>query len=359
MSFFAKECHGVKNVFPMQYDPFRMSATGQMKEEKEAQASSAASTRSRCKACGATSLRPVLRIDNDFSLVRCGDCGLVATFPPVSAAEIGRYYPAAYYGDKNRRFNPLLERFIPFFRSRRARVIERFLPKGRILDVGCGRGILPALMRERGWEAHALEFSETAARHAREELRLPVFVGDFLQSPYADGSFDTVVLWHVLEHLPDPVASLRKAHRILRSGGLLVIAVPNYESLQARFSGRHWFHLDVPRHYYHFGLDVLRRLLIDNGFSILDVSHLSLEQNPYGWIQSLLDKLGLPHNSLYDILKSKSARSVAHPFRASPIQSLLNFLLLPIVVPPSLALFLLEVILRRGGTVEIYAQCRK
>jgi 2-polyprenyl-3-methyl-5-hydroxy-6-metoxy-1,4-benzoquinol methylase len=304
-------------------------------------------------------VRPFLRIDPDFSLARCGSCGLVATFPPVPPSEIGRYYPSQYYGATNRRFNPLMERLIPFFRSRRAQTIERFVPKGRIVDVGCGRGILPELMRRRGWEAHGVEFSEMAARHAREVLRLPVYVGDFLQSPYGENSFDVAVLWHVLEHLSDPVAALRKAHQVLRPGGLLVIAVPNFESLQARFAGRHWFHLDVPRHYFHFGLRVLRRLLEENGFEVLDVSHMSLEQNLYGWIQSILDRIGLPHNSLYDILKSRSARLVAYPFRAAPISSILNFLLLPFVVPVSVVLFFLEVILRRGGTIEIYARCKK
>jgi 2-polyprenyl-3-methyl-5-hydroxy-6-metoxy-1,4-benzoquinol methylase len=314
------------------------------------------SAKMRCKLCGSTSRKEVLRISDAFSLVRCGDCGLVATFPPVPAAEIGRYYPASYYGENNRRFNALLEGLIPFFRNRRARAIEKFVPKGRILDVGCGRGILPTLMRERGWEVDALEFSEIAARHARDELHLPVFVGDIVQSPYPDGAFDAVVLWHVLEHLPDPAAAIRRARQILRPGGFLIVAVPNFESLQARLTGRHWFHLDVPRHYHHFGIAVLRRLLTTNGFSILDVSHLSIEYNPYGWIQSLLNGLGFRYNLLYDLLKNRSARSLQDPLRAAPAQLLLTLAALPVIAPMSFGLTLLEVLLRRGGTVEVYAR---
>lgn len=330
-----------------------------MKQEIESRDPPVDAVSARCMACGADTLRHVLDIDDAFSLVRCGACGLVATSPPVPPAEIGRYYPPSYYGENNRRFNAPLERLIPFFRDRRGQAIEKFVPKGSILDVGCGRGILPALMRERGWEAQGLEFSETAARHARDELGLPIFVGDFLQSPYADDSFDTIVLWHVLEHVPDPVAMIRRAHQILRPGGLLVIAVPNFESLQARWTGRHWFHLDVPRHYHHFGLSVLRRLLTSNGFSILDVSHLSLEYNPYGWIQSLLNKLGFRYNLLYDLLKNRSARSLPDPLRAAPVQILLTLGALPVIAPMSFGLTLLEVLLRRGGTVEVYARCDK
>ena len=312
--------------------------------------------RPRCRLCGAGLPEPFLQISEEFFLVRCGGCGLVATSPPVPASEIGRWYPPSYYGEGNRRFHSMLEGMIPYFRDRRAKAIERFVAKGRMLDVGCGRGILPALMRERGWEAHGLEFSEMAARHAREELRIPVFVGNLLESPYEPESFDAVVLWHVLEHVPDPVAALARVREILRPGGLLVVAVPNFESLQARFSGRHWFHLDVPRHYHHFGLSVLDRMLKSAGFSIADVSHLSLESNPYGWIQSILNRVGFRFNLLYDMLKNRSARSLKSPLREAPLESLLTLAVLPPVVSASFALTLLEVLLRRGGTVEIYAR---
>ena len=312
--------------------------------------------RPRCRLCGAGLPEPFLDVADGFSLVRCESCGLVATSPPVPAPEISRWYPPSYYGEGNRRFHSILEGMIPYFRDRRAKAIERFVSKGRILDVGCGRGILPALLRERGWEAHGLEFSETAARHARDELGIPVHVGSFLDSPYEPGSFDAVVLWHVLEHVPDPVAVLARARQVLRPGGLLVVAVPNFESLQARFSGRHWFHLDVPRHYHHFGVRVLKRMLAEAGFSIEDISHFSLEYNPYGWIQSILNRLGFRFNLLYDFLKNRSARSVRSPFRESPVQALLTLAVLPPVVSASFALTLLEVALRRGGTVEVYAR---
>ena len=311
--------------------------------------------RPRCRLCGAGLPEPFHEVAEDFSLIRCEGCGLVATSPPVPAPEIGRWYPPSYYGQGNRRFNAILEAMIPYFRDRRGKEIERFVEKGRMLDIGCGRGILPALMRERGWEAHGLEFSETAARHARE-LHVPVFVGNLPDSPYEPGSFDAVVLWHVLEHVPDPVEALAKAREILRPGGLLVIAVPNFESLQARFSGRHWFHLDVPRHYHHFGVSVLKRMLDSAGFSIADISHLSLEYNPYGWIQSILNRMGFRFNLLYDLLKNPSARSLRSPVSEMPLQTLLTLAVLPPVVSASFALTLLEVLLRRGGTVEIYAR---
>jgi 2-polyprenyl-3-methyl-5-hydroxy-6-metoxy-1,4-benzoquinol methylase len=313
-----------------------------------------------CAACGGSDRRALFVAGEGFRLEECLSCGLVATWPALPASEIGRYYPEQYYGEKNRRFNPLFERLVPIFRERRARqIVERTgLDRGRMLDVGCGRGILPAQMRDRGWQAHGIEISETAARHAREVLGLPVFVGAFEESPYEKESFDAIVIWHVLEHLPDPRAVLRTAYALLRPGGLLMIGVPNFDSLQAKLTGPDWFHLDVPRHYFHFRLGVLTRLLTEAGFAIEDVSHFNLEQNPYGWIQSLLNRAGFRFNLLYDLLKNPAARSERHAARRHPVQTVLTAALLPLVLPLSFLLFFVEVLLRRGGTVEVYARKR-
>jgi SAM-dependent methyltransferase len=310
-----------------------------------------------CRLCG-DEQRAFLALDGRFSLVRCASCGLVSTSPPLPEEALAPWYPPEYYGRRNRRFNRLFERLIVVFRERRARLIARRARRGRFLDVGCGRGLLPLLMNRRGWEAHGLEVSETAAGHAREVLGIPVFVGRIEESPWEAGSFEAIVIWHVLEHLLDPRSALRRAHELLASGGLLVIAVPNFESLQARVGSRGWFHLDVPRHYHHFGLGVLRRLLDEEGFDIELVSHFALEQNPYGWVQSLLNRMGFRHNLLYELLKSESARAVPHPARRYPVQTALTLLALVPVVPLSFALFLLELVLRRGGTVEICARRR-
>ncbi len=291
-----------------------------------------------------------------FAVAECPACGLVSTSPALPASEIGRYYPETYYGKKNRRFNPVLEKLVVFFRLRRVREIERRAARGRVLDVGCGRGILPALMRTRGWDAHGVEISSTAARHAIEELGVPVFVGPLEESDYPEGFFDAVVIWHVLEHVQDPRAALAKARAILKPGGLLMVAVPNFDSLQAKAGGPVWFHLDVPRHYFHFRLRVLRKLLEEQGFTVEKVSHFSLEQNPYGWIQTLLNRLGIRANLLYDLLKRRGARSVGSPWRESPGQTLATLAALPLVVPLSFLLFLLEATIRRGGTVEVYAR---
>ena len=71
------------------------------------------------------------------------------------------------------------------------------------------------------------------------------------------GQFDAVTFWHVLEHLENPGEALVAAGRLLKSNGWLVVAVPDYASLQAKLFGKYWFHLDLPRHLHHFESDWL------------------------------------------------------------------------------------------------------
>ena len=305
------------------------------------------------KAAATLAARGIPRDRGGFRVVRCADCGLGWTDPPVPAAEIGDWYPQNYYGQGNVRFHPLLERMIRLFQRRRAGVICRRAAPGPALDVGCGRGFLLKTLRELGFAPHGVELSEHAAWHAGHKLRIPVHVGGLETAPYAPGSFTAVVFWHTLEHFAKPFDMLARAHALLCPGGLLVVAVPNSESLQAALTGSSWFHLGVPRHYWHFGAGSLREALARAGFAVVQEDHFSFEQNPYGWLQSLLNSLTPRFNFLYDLLKAKSARLA--PLRRNPGQALMTLILLPLLVPLALALTVLEAALRRGGTVELYA----
>jgi 2-polyprenyl-3-methyl-5-hydroxy-6-metoxy-1,4-benzoquinol methylase len=258
-----------------------------------------------------------------------------------------------YYGKDNVRFNPLLERLTQLFRLQRARVVRHRVKAGTVLDVGCGRGFTLSYLKSLGFKAHGMEFSDTAAWHARNVLGIEVETGDFLNSPHQKDTYNAVIFWHSLEHLPSPIEALGRAHELLKKGGLLVVAVPNFDSLQARIFGRHWFHLDIPRHYFHFGKNTLKKELQSQGFSIVQMNHLGFEQNPYGWIQSFYNALGFDPNFLYSILKNKTART--HQIRQHLMQAALTLILLPLFTLLSLVLVVVETALRQGGTIEVYA----
>ena len=154
-----------------------------------------------------------------------------------------------------------------------------------MLDVGCGRGVLLSALAERGFESHGFEVSPAAAAGV-DPRAIMGFGKNLEEAAYPRSYFDQVIIWHVLEHLPDPRRTLDEIPPCLKPGGRLVVAVPNYSSLQARCFGAGWFHLDPPRHLYHFPVEGLRRLLESTGFQVDREHHFSLRQNPFGWVQS-------------------------------------------------------------------------
>jgi 2-polyprenyl-3-methyl-5-hydroxy-6-metoxy-1,4-benzoquinol methylase len=277
------------------------------------------------------------------SVLKCRRCGLVYTAPALSREELLPFYTEEYYGINSMKFKGIIEKLIHIKRGIRAGRIARLKKPGKILDIGCGRGIFLDKMRKKGWETYGTEISETGARHAREVLKLNVFTGAAEESKFADNFFDCVTLFHVLEHLPHPVDTLKEARRMLKPGGLLVVAVPNIQSWQAKLFRTAWFHLDVPRHSFHFSLGWLKNIFLEEGWDIARIKRFSFEHGPFGWVQSLLNTLSPGNDLLYDILKEETtgtlksyARRRFRIFRWSTV--LLNLLAGAALTVPSVAL---------------------
>jgi 2-polyprenyl-3-methyl-5-hydroxy-6-metoxy-1,4-benzoquinol methylase len=140
----------------------------------------------------------------------------------------------------------------------------------RLLDVGFGDASFLRFMRDAGWEVAGLEADRDAVG-AAQASGLHVAQGTIEEAPYDNETFDAVTLSHVIEHLHDPVGSLRACRRLLRRGGTLWLATPNLESPGSRRFGRDWFGLDPPRHLVLFGLHALDHALRTAGF--VDVTY--------------------------------------------------------------------------------------
>jgi SAM-dependent methyltransferase len=136
--------------------------------------------------------------------------------------------------------------------------------RGRYLDVGCGSGSALGVAQALGWQVAGVEVDEAAARKARR-FSPRVHVGDLLSAPFAAGEFDLVTSFHVLEHVPDPVAAVRRMLEWLDGGGLLILEVPNAGGLGARLFGRAWSGLELPRHLSHFTPTTLERVVTRAG----------------------------------------------------------------------------------------------
>jgi SAM-dependent methyltransferase len=307
-----------------------------------------------CAVCEGTTAKARFAIrGTNFRLVVCEGCGLGTVDPKPTFRQIARFYPPEYYGSPGKKFTPLIEGLVRRAAFWNASKLTKNLPLGsRVLDVGCGRGVLLSGFADRGMQAHGFEISRTAADGA--DPRAKIAIASSLEDVrYPVGYFDLVVLCHVLEHLPEPKRTLLEIRRILKPGGRLVVSVPNFSSWQARLTGPAWFHLDLPRHLFHFPAEGLRRLLEKTGFERRSEQHFSLRQNPFGWVQSALNHFGPgPRNGLYSLLKSNGSTSEISPCRNSLGLKLAYWLGMPVGV----ALSLFCAACRRGATVTITAE---
>jgi SAM-dependent methyltransferase len=291
---------------------------------------------------------------DQFAIERCRDCGVAFTRPRPD--DLGKYYPSEYYGGGTGRFPSSIESLQRALYRRRATAVEGILGrKGRVLDIGCGPGFLLREFRERGWKVQGTEFSEQSAAHARKALGLPVSVGDIRELKLETGSFDAVVMWHVLEHTAEPEETLAEVARLLRPGGVFLCAVPNFGSAEARFARDKWFHLDVPRHLSHFTVESLGRLLVKHGFAVERTSFLSLEYDWFSFTQSVLNRLGLRHNLLYNVLRGSRAKVLGGK-PAPAWQKIASLLLAAPIGVLSVPLTALAALVRTGATVTVYAR---
>ena len=307
-----------------------------------------------CPICRETRARPRFAVEGIASpVIVCRGCGLGRFEPMLRAEEIRPLYPDDYYGEPGVKFQPFVEWMVRAVGARHIGFLSRGLdPGARVLDVGCGRGVILGPLADRGFEVHGVEVSSDASRgaDARAEIR---FAADLADAAYPDAHFDEVVIWHVLEHLPDPRRTLEEVRRILKPRGRLIVAVPNFSSAQARWSGAAWFHLDLPRHLYQFPLDALRRLLEEVGFEVSTDHHFSLRQNPFGWIQSALNRIpALPRNGLYTMLHRRG-RDGGAPHTAT--RRALLWTLGVLLAPIALLATVLETAARSGATVHVVA----
>ncbi|MDQ7063158.1 MAG: class I SAM-dependent methyltransferase [candidate division KSB1 bacterium] len=220
-----------------------------------------------------------------FWLTRCRRCSLVYLNPRPAEHISHRFYEDAYLPFVSSREDErvsLLERLYAAARRWnlrwKRRQIESLHPqKGRLLDVGCGTGEFLREMVQHGWQGKGVERDRQAVQFAIHRYRLKVYAGLVEDLPDVNEAFDVITLWHVLEHLYAPHKALQKIRDLLRPQGTLVIAVPNVESMDARFYGERWVALDVPRHLQHFSLKTLRHLCEMHGLQLVRWQNLPLD----------------------------------------------------------------------------------
>ena len=290
-----------------------------------------------------------------FEIIQCTECDLALTHPAPDADSLNNYYSESYYGSSTKKFSGLIE-FLTILGSKtRAKKILKAIPGNRsdreklkVLDIGCGRANLLSQLNKLGCDCSGTELEKHPSDDASPDIK--IHRGSIEDGKFSDSSFDAVIIWHVLEHLYQPSQVLDEMARVTCNGGLAAIAVPNFSSLQSKWFKSDWFHLDLPRHLYHFNVDNLGKALTQRGYVIHSVSTCSLEQNLFGFIQSLMNRFRFlgKQNSFYQLLKQHSGFANNLKFAAWLLLALL-------ILPVALVEFFITCIIKKGASVIIFA----
>lgn len=224
-----------------------------------------------------------LSVAREYQIVACVNCNFVYLNPRPKVEHISDFYANGAYQPflSTRSAVSGLDRVYLWVRNlmvgRKRRVIEKFVKCGKLLDIGCGTGEFLREMEKHGWSVAGLEKDEKAAEFAQKQYGLKVTTLEFSQMPYSENSFDVVTLWHVLEHLYNPLQILRELRTRLKDSGVLVIAMPNINSFDARFYKANWVALDAPRHVQHFVPASLQAFCSASGFEIIQRRQLPFD----------------------------------------------------------------------------------
>lgn len=307
-----------------------------------------------CAYCGTRqSLRlyPTYSISGDnFYINRCLDCRAVFLSPRPTQKQLDQAYDDSYYGEGEAKFSACIEKVLDYFRSARARRISRYIsPPAKILDIGCGNGRFLGYLINQGFEGYGIELPGKAAQRAGQIPGLKLKVGRLTTEDFGENFFDAICMWHVFEHLTEPKKTLKVIQNILKPGGYLMMSLPNIDSLQSRLFRGKWLHLDPPKHLFFLGASDLISATKEFGLELIKQRYFSLEQNPFGIQQSILNCLLSRREVLFEALKGNDTYIKGYPRCSITLQKMFYLSSFPIFA----FVAALEAILRRGGTMEL------
>jgi len=225
----------------------------------------------------------------NFYVVRCVKCSFLFTNPRPSKEKISHYYHSVNYISHVNRNASLFEKAYSAIQrcmvSYKLRLILKYLwnrakapiNNPSLLDYGCGSGHFLSEAVKKGFIGMGFEPNDNAARIS-QDLGLDVKLNDdFLYNESFNNKFDVITLWHVLEHIPDFMEKLKSLKLKLKPNGLLVVAIPEYQSFDSKFYKNDWAAWDLPRHLNHFDCESVKQLCAINSLRVFSKTALPFD----------------------------------------------------------------------------------
>lgn len=313
-----------------------------------------------CKNTNSSVLYPTSDIFGDnFTINKCNGCNAFFLSPPPTIKQLARAYDDSYYGPGDEKFKEgLIEKMLDYFRMQRAKTICDFVKTNAVetrhalsvLDIGCGNGKFLSFVKQQNnnIEIYGIEPEGGSARRAEKIPGIHLKKGFLEKSDFAPRSINGITLFHVFEHLSEPRQTLEIISEILKKDGALMMSFPNIDSFQSRIFKRKWLHLDPPRHLFFFSPKDFKNEMRKFGFEVLREKHFSIEYNPFGFQQSLLNCVFKKREVLYESLKGN--KEYVKEF--SKANLLLQNLFFKLSSPVFILSDAVESAFRKGATVE-------
>jgi 2-polyprenyl-3-methyl-5-hydroxy-6-metoxy-1,4-benzoquinol methylase len=288
-----------------------------------------------CPVCSKTSFNSWLESEDyfltgeKFTIVQCSSCGFRFTNPRPSTENLGSYYQSTDYishtDQKKGLFAAIYQNVRKYTLFSKYKLISRYKKSGQILDIGCATGQFLKYMQNKNWSVTGIEPDERTREYARKTQKIEAFPEEKLNE-LPTSSFDVITLWHVLEHVSDLNTRMNQIKQLLKTDGVLVLALPNCDAFDAGFYGKYWAGYDLPRHLYHFTLSDVNKLAAAHGFRIdavkpmkFDSFYVSLLSEKYknekmswakairtGWVSNMKASRSNNYSSLIYILRKNN-----------------------------------------------------
>jgi 2-polyprenyl-3-methyl-5-hydroxy-6-metoxy-1,4-benzoquinol methylase len=233
-----------------------------------------------CPVCNSKQFLPFLAcIDytvsrETFKIVQCKNCLFRFTNPRPKEDQLGKYYKSEdYVSHSNTRegfINSTYQSVRKYTLLKKLQLISKYFKTGNILDIGCGTGEFLNTCKNAKWNTIGVEPDDDARSMAIKNFGLDIRKESELKN-LKDQSFDVISMWHVLEHVPKLNERAEELKRLIKPNGIIIIAVPNCDSLDAKIYKEFWAAYDLPRHLYHFTPKNIEGLFRKHGMKVFKI----------------------------------------------------------------------------------------
>lgn len=227
-----------------------------------------------CNICSSNNIIPFIK-KNGYSIVKCRECGLIYVNPRANSETVLSRYSSKYFKEE---YLPYLEKnrkdILNHYRNICTRIRELTNKREvRLLEIGCGTGLLLHVAQEFGLKSIGIEYNESMVEYGIKNFGANIIKGDINTTTFEESSFDVIIMADVIEHLFDPLGTLKYCNKLLVSSGVLFLSTPNIDSQLFQQLGAKWDIIGPSEHLYYFNIYTIKSILNKSGFSIVQASY--------------------------------------------------------------------------------------